>query len=596
MNRKLLYMASGLLLVAGLSAAAQNLDPTVTVTRAYKGSVGDNEKPVPDMFVPDSVTQFKIKFDYRINPRTYKGSYEFNPYLLDLKPNPVADPASRIYLKVGAGYSLRPVFRAVWSPEFKKQNRFKMNVYASHDSYVGKYHDIGYVFDAGARKYGKIHDTGADMYSGYDLLTKVGADGRLDFEDSYFAFDANYSGIHTKTDSLAKGYNAARFYLKFASKERELYSLLWDAELRYNYGHHDLSHLVQGENAFNEHDLVFKTWLGAAVEQRMGVFVDADLNFVYYGGEIRPGEGASGMYAGNIAFTPRYTFNDDVWDISAGVRLDIPLSPKSGYINSGRGQIAYPDVRVTYTAVPKYLGIYLNALGGMNLNPYSELLETNHFISYKSRIGENILIDNTVERVNLSLGFRGQVAYRFIYDFSAGYALYASAPLDAFGVYGAAFDADGIMTSYADFTRGIMNQPYQMYYVALKWGVRTEPVEVDGYFRWQGTDLHKRQVQAFEPSRFIAGARAEYNWRRRVFAGVVLEGALARRGYLTGAGQPVETSIPGYVNLCVDARYRINPRISVWLEGSNLCNQLIQRTAFYAERGIDVRAGVTLNF
>jgi len=595
MKVKMIFAASAALLLAALPAAAQNLDPTVTVTRAYKGAVGDGDKPVAEMFVPDSVTKFNIQFDYSIKPRSYNGSYEFSPYLLEMKPKAAENQVGKFFVKLGAGYSMRPTFTAVWSPIFEKADRFKLNVYANHDSYEGKYRDIGYVLDPSSANYGKIYDTGADMWNCYDMFSKGGVEGRLDFDESYFAFDANYTGLHTKTDSLTKGYNSARVYLKFASKDKPLYSMLWDAELRYHYGHHDLDHALDGKCKLNEHNLAFNAFAGANVEQRMAVLMNADLNFVYYGGFVRPTDaGITGMYAGNIAFTPRYTFNDGCWDISAGVRFDIPLSPKDGYINTSRGQIAYPDVRISVNAVPKYLAIYLKALGGMNLNTFSELLESNHFFSYKSRIGTGTLIDNTVERVNASLGFRGQAGYRFRYDLSAGYVLYASAPLDAFALYNTVFDAEGAINSFGGFTRGMVNVPYQMYYVKLKWGVKTEPVAIDSYIRWQDTDILKRSTKAFEPARFLAGLRAEYNWRKRVFAGLTVEGAIARRGLLTD--KLVETSMPGYVNLCVDAGYRFNRVFSMWVEGSNLCNQVIQKTAFYAERGADVRAGLTLNF
>ncbi|MCQ2143592.1 MAG: hypothetical protein MJY56_05935 [Bacteroidales bacterium] len=598
MKRKLFFTATALVFFAALSAGAQNIDPTVTVTNDYKGSVGENDKPVPEMFVPDSVTKFNIQFDYTINPKTYSGSYEFNPYLLDLKPNPTESRARKVYVKAGAGYSLRPTFTAVWSPSFKKFHNLKMNVYANHDSYVGKYRSIGYVLDPESKKFGKIADTGADKYKGYDLVTRVGLDGRVDFTQSYLAFDAGYYVLHTKTDSLAKGYNAAKFYLKYASKERPLYNLIWDAELRYNVGRHELDHVADGFNSFNEHDFTLKACVGAGVERRVKTLLDVDLNLTGYSGLIHPDdEGMSGLYAGNIAFTPRATFRDDIWDISAGIRFDIPLAPFDGYINLTRGQYAYPDIRVALTAIPKYLGVYMNILGGVNSNPYSERLGSNHFLSYKSRIGDYLLLDNTVEKVNAALGFRGQIAYRFRYDLSVGYAKYASSPLDAFAVYTPAIGADGFLTAYDGFTRGMLNCPYSMYYIDFKWGVNVKPVEVDGFIRWQDSDILKSGLKAFEPARFSAGARAEYNWRHRIFAGLMLEGAIARRGYLTTMTEDyVLSAIPGYVNLSVDARYRINPKLTVWLEGSNLCNQVIQRTAFYAERGIDVRAGITLSF
>ena len=69
-----------------LSANAQNLDPTVVVNRAYEGKLLEVHKPAIEMSVPDSVKQFNLEFDYDVFENPYKGSYEFKPYQLLLKP------------------------------------------------------------------------------------------------------------------------------------------------------------------------------------------------------------------------------------------------------------------------------------------------------------------------------------------------------------------------------------------------------------------------------------------------------------------------------------------------------------------------------
>ena len=46
-----------------VAAAAQNLDPTVEISRAYEGKIAQAQKPVRDMTVPDSVSTFRLDFD-----------------------------------------------------------------------------------------------------------------------------------------------------------------------------------------------------------------------------------------------------------------------------------------------------------------------------------------------------------------------------------------------------------------------------------------------------------------------------------------------------------------------------------------------------
>ena len=79
------WLAAGF---AALSIAsyAQNLDPTVVVNRAYEGKLLEVHKPQIEMAVPDSVQQFNLDFDYDVFENPYKGSYDFKPYQLLLKP------------------------------------------------------------------------------------------------------------------------------------------------------------------------------------------------------------------------------------------------------------------------------------------------------------------------------------------------------------------------------------------------------------------------------------------------------------------------------------------------------------------------------
>ena len=86
------------------TAVAQNLDPTVNVTRAYEGKLLEVDKPSFRMDVPDSVTRFNLDFDYSVMSNPYKGGNEFNPYLQDIRPERIDDKESSLWLRAGAGY------------------------------------------------------------------------------------------------------------------------------------------------------------------------------------------------------------------------------------------------------------------------------------------------------------------------------------------------------------------------------------------------------------------------------------------------------------------------------------------------------------
>ena len=146
-----------------LHLAAQNLDPTVEVSRAYEGKLVEVHKPSMDVSVPDTVQQFRLDFDYSVFDNPYKGSYEFNPYMASMRPSSAPFDQRTFYLRAGAGYRLQPVADVIWSPAFKKG--FRMDVYARNRSYIGDYRNISLVPE------GQSHLLGIQEIHGKDAIS-----------------------------------------------------------------------------------------------------------------------------------------------------------------------------------------------------------------------------------------------------------------------------------------------------------------------------------------------------------------------------------------------------------------------------------------
>ena len=70
---------SAVILLAGASVWAQNLNPTVEVTNTYAREATGIEKPSQLLEMPDSVLRFNLDMDYSVNATPYRGSYEFKP-------------------------------------------------------------------------------------------------------------------------------------------------------------------------------------------------------------------------------------------------------------------------------------------------------------------------------------------------------------------------------------------------------------------------------------------------------------------------------------------------------------------------------------
>jgi hypothetical protein len=547
--------------IFAVSAAAQNLDPTVEVSREYEGKLVEVHKPAFTMAVPDSVTRFALDFDYSVFENPYKGSYEFNPYLLTLKPSVSGSGESRFYLKAGAGYQLHPTFDLVWSPKLGKQRNLNLDVYALHRSFVGNYLTIAPEFSGdGTAVMTRLpkKDDGIHKWFGYDLMSKAGASARIDYEKLALDFGAGYYGLLQKDRAWQRGYNAVDADFGISTKPETVESLTFDLDVDYRYGQDRV-----GSSELTENVLGLELLVGPlrAKKQRLAFGFGGD--FAFY-------SGALSATAGEIHFVPRYVFKKNRLDISAGIKVSKLLAKdqENGMYGSME-QYVYPDVHLSYVLLPNSLKVYLMADGGNRLDTYSSLIEGNHHITHQLPA---LKLDYTVERVALTAGFDGRITDLFSYNIRGGYANYAN--MMAYGL---------VVAQTPSFSVEYISS--QKAFAAMDWvfshrGVRFDgTVMYDHYF-----DLSSDQVLA--PAAFHGNAAVEYSWRDRIIAGADCNFATASKGSCV---------IPGYADLGVYAEYATARNLSFWLRAGNLLNMTIQRNPLYAEKGVNCTVGICLN-
>lgn len=568
------FFKTFILTVAGLLAVpvleAQNLDPTVEVTRAYIAGKMEVDKPAVNMAVPDSVLKFDMEIDYSVNVSPFKGSYRFTPYIVDVTPEADADRGKIFFLKAGAGYPLHPVFDFAVSPRFGKAP-FTMSVYGTHRSYFGEYRPSSLPAFSGESR----------GYKGYCSLTDAGVNGRAGWGGGYFAFDLSYSGNAGRDTLRTRWFDAFKASARVASNRADDRYFLYDVKLDYLYGVDKIAASYSGLRLV-EHDFSLNATLGPVLSSNSAILVDLGLDMADY-------SSALSSYSANVSIVPKYVYDKNRWNFILGVKLSFLSSGDNGEgevaMHSNKGQYVYPALEAGFKAVRDYLGIYLNVDGGENINRYSSILGKNPYFSVLYR--GNPLIDNTVERVRAALSLRGNVASRFSYDIRGGYACFNNLLLDsAFAGSGReALPAIG----YADCNLWFLK-------ASMKW--RSQDVSADLSLDYRSTDILKRSRNVFAPETLTADARVVYNWRRRVFVGVHCNASLGRKGLFDvngGASEPLLIEVPGYADLGLSAEYRFRGPVSVWVYGGNLLNADIRRNPFVCESGIWFNAGITLS-
>ena len=626
------YIITGIVTacLSGMSPAAysQDVNPTVEVSRAYRAGHVTADKPLMDMEVPDSVMRFDIDVDYTVNAAPYRGAYEFRPYILDVRPEKAENDARTFFLRLGAGYSLHPVADFVYSPKLKSGN-FSVSLYGTHRSYFGKYRTISLGNPSGGRQPLSWDRSTKERYSGYDSYTSAGVSGRADWKTGCFSFDLDYTGNARKDTLMTRGFDAFRADFRVASRNPADRYFLYDIRLSYLYGEDKVR--TSGPAYLTEHDFSLYATLGPVFSRESRAVVDIAAEVSDYGSWLSSG-------SGRFSLTPRYVLDRGRWYLDLGVEVSVLLgSDVTAWslpglalptwqvnpvrMHTSRGQYVYPDIEIGFDAVKNYLNIYFKADGGDSINRYSEILGRNgtfSLLSAHSQYGLP-LMDNTSERVNARLGFRGNIGSRFTYDLNGGHAIYRNFLADAMvvvspGIFGpdAGRTGAGMPISVSPaLMPAVSYTGCRFWYIDFSMGWHSEDVTADARFTYLDSDMLRRMRTGFAPAPFTADADIVYNWKKRIYAGLHCNAALARTGYVCDLYAAVPESgttehvmvkqsdspvrIPGYVDLGISVEYRFNRKASFWLYGGNLLDMTIQRSPLYCESGIHFTAGITVS-
>ena len=529
-------------------SAAQNLDPTVEVSRGYQGKLMDVHKPVMEMSVPDTVQRFDLDFDYSVFDNPYKGSYEFNPYTMDMKPESRKIAPSQFYLNAGAGYTIHPTLDLLWSPVLK--GPFRVDVYGLHRSYIGDYR-TPHVGDK----------TGKAFQNGYDFYSKAGVDVGYDWDKVGLELGASYYGVAAK-DAFSDGsiYNAVDAYVSLESKG--VGRLNFGTDLSYRYGNFGVN---------DEHLFGVKVDLAHLIRPYNHMMIDLGLDFGMYQGSL------AASFA-NIWLVPRYVREKGRASASVGVRVSAVVSASEYFAKAN--QYVYPDIRVSYNVIRNAMKMYLNVTGGESLNTYASLIERNHHFNLSYVIPELAVLGSSIERVRPELGIEGRISSFFSYSLRGGYVLKDNSLMNV------------LVDDAAGYRPAFGYGDYQQAYAGAQCTLDLSDFRLDAAFRYEHTWGVPQLAGAYfvMPPEFKAEAVAEYNWRKRIYVGVDCEFA-SRANTLDKA-----LYLPYYVDLGVSAEYVVNRKFSVWLRGGNLLDMEIQRNPLFAEKGINFTAGICLTF
>ena len=538
------------LLALSLGAAAQNLNPTVEVTNTYKREASGIDKPDQLLPLPDSVTRFNYDFDYTVRNTPYRGSYEFKPYNVQLKP--VARPVTEsvLFAKFGAGIGFHPEAQVAWTPV--ATSKMHLNVYGNYNAYMGKYRDIQY--DAATNYF---TDSGAVTGSWKDRVATAGADFRLDWDGGTLLTDVCYIGTASSddwADVVNNGVNAEAGVTGTIGQ-----SFRYFVTEHFNY---------TANPALNQLHSITDVTLGLPIHTS---FASLGLH-----SQILNHDGATKGFAGSFAVTPACALVYGNLNVSAGIKIAFIVRDDDTFCPY-KGGVLFPEIKVTYAAIEDALVLQSAISGGNNINAYEELLSRNHFMG-----GFAYTPDISVERINIMLGARGNIRERLHYNLKAGFRRFENAASWGYSTAGAGYTP---LVGYMS--------PLNTFYAGTEIGWKSDHLDIDGNVRYQYTFTPSIQnaIQAnlFSPPAFSASVRAAYLlYGGRLVPAITLDTMTERVS--------ANAKLPGYVDLGFDANFKINRFWGAFLKVGNLLNQSVQRIPFHAEKGVYFTLGASLNF
>lgn len=547
------------LLAISAALQAQNLNPVVEVTNIYAMEASGIEKPEQLLPLPDSVFKFNLDFDYSVKSTPYKGAYEFNPYLVQMRPSARLSGEHTFYLKAGAGYGFHPEVDVVWNPV--RKDNFRLNLYATHNSYMGRFRRITIQEN--------VVDWNREMQDerGVNARTEAGADLLYAFKGGQFSADLQYRNIlatdfyTNHEDPQIYGHHKGQFQARVQSNP--------GTRFLYNVGTR-VAYLGYAE--VKEFHTVSDASFGIRAGRNNSFRLNLGLETVGFD---------QGQSALKLEVAPHYAISTKRLNLDLGVKFSHISRSENAY--PFKGGIIFPDVHFSLRLADAIV-LQAAATGGDVLKTYDSLLEDNPFLG-----GFMWSRDVMVNRVHVMAGLRGSAGARFSYDVRVGYMWSDNACGWSFIPYFAE-DGNQEATPYYMPTMAYVS-PLHTYYAQATLALNLANWDILGHVYYGNTKPPVKDTpvaeNVFAPAGFMAHGHIFYKWAQRIKVGFTIDA----RGELK-AKRPV----PGYQDLGFYGEYTFGRKMAVWVKAGNLLNQTIQRTPFYAEQGIYGSVGIKLTF
>ena len=560
-NKYLLTAVFSAMFMAGFAQEGEDRRPatidSIDVVRDYRPILADAVKirRSPDM---TNKREYQPKLTYNVLDKKLDISTGTKQLTIQEMPFTRAESLTNNYVKIGAGN-----FGTILGEAYLSTDQYV-------DTRIGGY--VKHLNQKGTLEGQTFSEQQVGVF-GRRILDQITLNGELGFN----RYATHFYGIVDDTDGINMN----------PSPDRQAFNdIYFTGELTSNFEENDpdaISYSLKADayaysNAFQAKEN--SVALGGYFNKRVNAFnVGANIS-----GDFTTVEDTDYRIGNHIArLNPYIRFQGTNYNITLGANFVAEFGDAS------RTNI-FPSAEVDFALVPQFAHLFGGINGDVNKTSFRELSQENPWLA------ENITIRNSLDRMHVFGGIKGNAGATFGYKVQAFYKRIESMPFYMNSLY-SPYKFDVIYESGEDAST----------IIGLEGEVNvrvSETVSLGGRVNFNEFDL-QNEVEAW----FLPKMRVAANTRINISDKLYVDGELLFQGQTYGRvyDYPVDPAefinlaprrviIPTFADISAGAEYRATNQIGVYIRLNNMLGNAYERYMFYPRLGLNVIGGVNFSF
>jgi len=525
------------------------LTEEIVVTTAYKPVLAEAVKIRRNPGLEDAPT-FKAPLTYA--PIDKKLDQDNNIRALDAMKRPAEQDSILLnnYVKAGAG-SLKTTYAEGYFSNGRDE-ALQVGGFVKHFAQNGNLY-----------KQNEIRDEIGVF--GKSILADNTISGRINYKRQ-----GNYFFGYDQTQPVPADFNPAKQTFNYIGAEAELAKNYKDVENDFTYALKLKGYLFSNAFSAKENNLVLSGFLNQTVKQfYAGVSASLDLN--------TQKDALYSISNSLLRANPYIKFQGENYKIDAGINLVKEFGFSSRVF-------VFPAAKLELQVIPKYVRLFAEAKGDVNRASILEYTDVNPFL------GQNINLRNSVDQLDITVGLKGTMAPGL--SFKAAIFRNSVKNLPLF-VNNFANEGNKFTVIYDDGKARVTGFNGELDFVA------SETVDIFGRVEFKDYKLASEALPWNLPKfKLTAGTTIHINDKIDISGSLLFRGATKDPLPVsnTTSTTPVYTSIASFADLSGGASYKINKKLSVFVQVNNILNTTNQTWLLYPNYGLNVFGGVGFAF